>query len=115
GVAAAMGRAPRVALPLAAGTPAAYRLRLWSLDRRESSVHLAVAAPTVTVAGEGDLRKGLNLGAASGLSSSVVRVALDRPGLLRVTGDAALWCAGRGQACRPLDGELVAAPQKQAW
>jgi hypothetical protein len=110
-VASSFGRAPRVAVPLAGAASApVYRLRVWSLDRRESNVRLRVGVPTLASASEAQLRKGVALTVSAGLTAGAARLTLERPGLLRLGGDAAgLWCSAPGRACEPQEGDLVAA------
>jgi len=85
------------------GEPAArYRLRLWSLDRRGSAIHLAAAATSPPRIAERDLVRGVPVArvAGSDLPVAVAEIALDRPGLLRLE-TATPWRAS-GHIHRPL-------------
>ena len=114
-VTSSLGRRPRIAAALAS-EPVPYRLRVWSVDRREATLRLALAAPVPVTADEAQLRKGITVPAAAGLISGTVRVTLDRPGLLRVAdGVSALWCDTPGQACRAQEGDLVPAAQRRLF
>ena len=116
--ATASGRTALVAVPLrrdAAGAEA-WRLRLWSLDRRDSPVRLAAALVAAAPVAEGRLRGGVPLLAVAGLSGvTATAVDLDAPGLLQLDGaEGLLWCAEPGRGCRPA-GPVVAARERRAW
>ncbi len=108
------GREPRLELPLPLASPAplaAYRVRLWSLERRGTPVRLAVAAVTAPRISEGRLAKGAALPQVPGLEPPLAPLAaavveLAHPGLVRLQlGDAAAgWRGGAvpGQALAPL-------------
>ncbi len=114
-VASSLGRRLRLAVPLRT-EPSEYRLRAWSLDRRESNVRLEVSAPAVSVATEAQLQKGLALAGGAGTAGAAARITLARPGVFRAgDGAAPLWCFARGQACTEPDGDLLAVPERELW
>jgi hypothetical protein len=114
-VASAVGRRPRLALPLAPGGGTRYRLRLWSLDRRESNVRLHLSAPVPIAVREDALHKGVTVSTAAD-TVGAVHVALERPGIFRIPDASAwLWCESREEACRPADGALVMASGREMW
>ncbi len=115
----AVGRNVRLDLPLRIereGEPerpaAGLRLRLWSVDRRDSSVGLSVVTLAPGEASEAKLAQGLPLTAVRELpSTAAAAVSLDRPGLFRVAGEAAdlRFCTTPLVPCLPAVNGLVAA------
>jgi hypothetical protein len=106
------GRAARVALALGPrqGRPP-LRVRVWSLDRRGAKARLAASALLPLAVAEKDLARGFSLP-----KDGAAELRLDRPGLLRVEGDAAglRWCAA-GEACRESPAGVVAAHGDRVW
>ncbi len=89
--------------PLARPSNAAYRLRLWSMDQRNTAVELSalfVSPPQFT---EGDLKKGIDLSLAGGAGSSIAAAAvwIERGGLLRIPEEyrRLFWSAEVLRAC----------------
>jgi hypothetical protein len=118
----ATGRRPAIEVPLGPlpFAPAApgYRLRLWSLDRRESPVRLELAAMAPTEASEARLASGLALTALEGPGPgrAVAAVRLDRPGLLRAAAtDALRWCPAVDLPCQEARDGLVPATGERVW
>ena len=110
--------AGRSALALArSGEAQAWRLRLWSLDRRGNPVKLALAPPTVRRASESQLSRGATLSASRATlpAAAALKVSLDRPGLVAIQGDALSWCPYPGEACVPVDNGLVAPMEPVLW
>ena len=111
--AVATGRRARLEVPLGAErAPGDYRLRLWSLDRRESPVRLELAAVAVAAVSEQRLAAGLALTPVEGFGpgTAVGAVRLDRPGLLRASaGEGLRWCPGADEACQEARDGLVPA------
>ncbi|MHB8835648.1 MAG: hypothetical protein ACYC9Y_08060 [Candidatus Methylomirabilia bacterium] len=115
-----LGRTPvlELPLPIAPGGQAAprYRLRLWSLDRRGSAIHLTAAATTPPRIAERDLVRGVPVAILKGTDPpvAVAEIALDRPGLLRLA-DPMSWRAS-GRVHRPLAAaETVASRGTSIW
>ena len=84
--------------PLAKPSNARYRLRLWSMDQRDTAVELSalfVSPPRFT---EADLKKGIHLSLAEGAKTSVAAAAvrIERGGLLRIPEEfqRLRWSAG---------------------
>ncbi len=117
-VATTTGRAARLEIPLQDKTPARYRLRVWSLDRRDSPVHLSVAALAPTRYDEGRLRAGLSLAPVGDLAPPVgaATVALERPGLLKTDARSNVrWCAAPRVPCQEAASGIVAATSERLW
>jgi len=100
-------------------SPSRYRLRLWSLDRRDSPVRLTAAAIPAKRVSEAQLRAGVEMTPVAGITPSVgaAAIVLERPGLLRVEGErsALRWSSAHGQPCREVSGDLLAATGPLAW
>ena len=117
------GRTARLEVPLPPSPPGStaprYRLRLWSLDRRDSPVQLSVAAVSPPRLSEARLRAGVELAPVTGLVPAVGAsvFALDRPGLLRPEGEGRglRWSSAPGQPCQEAPGDLVAATGSLVW
>ena len=110
--------AGRSALVLARlGEADGWRLRLWSLDRRGNPVQLTVDVPSARRGSEARLGRGLSASVGRGTLPAVTAnlITLDRPGLLSITGDPALWCPHAGQACVPVENGLVAPIEPHLW
>jgi len=111
---AATGRTPRLEVSVTPGTP--QRLRVWSLDRRDSPVHVTIATLSPRARNEKALRSGTPLGPVPGTAVGVARFDLERPGLLRV-GNAPLappllrFCVDSRPCAEAPDG-IVSAPGK---
>ncbi|MFA5137639.1 MAG: hypothetical protein WC728_00285 [Elusimicrobiota bacterium] len=111
------GRNTRLDVPLRE-TPAAasgrYRLRLWSMDRRDTVVELSalfVSPPQLT---EGDLKRGIELSFVDGNRKFVAAAAvrIERGGLLRIPDEfrRLRWSAGALHACERPDEFLPVQP-----
>jgi hypothetical protein len=121
----AVGRVARLEIPLHPRTPApaeapapAYRLRVWSLDRRDSPVNVSVLALSPDAATEAHAAKGVALPAAANRRQpSALAVTLDRPGLFRVPEDesAPRWCSAPRRPCEAARNGLVAATGRRLW
>lgn len=95
---------------------AGYRLRLWSLDRRDSPIRVAAAAAAPQRVTEGDLARGVPVVGSAGSDPpvAVAEIALERPGLLRFDG-ATPWRAS-GHVHRPLAAaEATASGGRTVW
>lgn len=94
------GRAPRLIVPY--DRSRAYRLRLWSVDRRGSPIRLSAAAAVVQPGSEDDLRGGIALTAVDAVKPlRAAAVTLARPGVFRLDGDVhGVWlCGATEQLC----------------
>lgn len=89
--------------PQAQASNARYRLRLWSMDRRETAVELSALFLSPRQFNEGDLQKGIELSLAEGAGTPVAAavVRIDRGGLLRIPEEfrSLRWSAGSLRAC----------------
>lgn len=99
------------------GEAEAWRVRVWSLDRRGNPVRLAASLPRARGASEARMARATELGAGrQALPAAVaVKTNLDRPGLLAVSGDPVLWCPHAGKACIPVENGLVAPMEAELW
>jgi hypothetical protein len=95
----------------------AYRLRLWSLDRREIKIGLRVESIVPQAATEAQLQMGISLPAANPDSPApVYLIKLDHPGMFQVDDTKnQCWSPGFREACRPVQSNLVAAWQSELW
>ncbi len=95
----------------------AWRLRIWSLDRRGGPVQLGVEALTPRRVGEARMSRGAELGAGRRAlpTASALELALDRPGLLAVSGDPVSVCPAAGRACVPVENGLVSTAEPRLW
>jgi hypothetical protein len=110
--------AGRAALVVARqGRAEAWRLRLWSLDRRGNPVTLAVTQPSPRRSSEARAISTTELSAGRDTLPAGVplKVSLDRPGLLSVTGDPVLWCPHPLGACVPVENGLVSPLEAELW
>jgi hypothetical protein len=110
--------AGRAALVLARlGEADAWRLRLWSLDRRGNPVTVAVSQPGSTRSSEARMARGTELSAGRNTLPAGVplQVSLDRPGLLALSGDPVLWCPHPLQACVPANNSQVSPLSAKLW
>jgi hypothetical protein len=121
----AVGRVARLEVPLAVEQVSAsqtasrsYRLRVWSLDRRDSPVTLEVLALSPGETSEGRAARGLMLPAVAGRRQpTATSIVLDRPGLFRVPqdDDGLHWCSTPLRPCAPARNGLVSASGRQLW
>ncbi|MBI2215047.1 MAG: hypothetical protein HYU52_15470 [Acidobacteria bacterium] len=94
------GRAARLIVPH--DRSRSYRLRLWSVDRRDSPIRLSATAAAVQPGREDDLRGGVVLSAVDAVKPlRAAAVTLARPGAFRLDGDArGVWlCGATEQVC----------------
>jgi len=113
-VAAGTGREARAESAIASGRE--YRLRVWSLDRRDSPVHLTVLAPAAPRTAEAQARAGLRPGADTAGSRVVATaVAVERPGSFRVEGDGVRWCAAPLVGCVEAHTGIVSTAGPLLW
>jgi hypothetical protein len=113
-VAAGTGREARAECALAAGRE--YRLRVWSLDRRDSPAHLSVLTPSAQRTKESEARTGLRAAAEPGrprLAAAAVEV--DRPGTFQVQGEDVRWCAAPLASCAEAPGGVVSTAGPRLW
>jgi hypothetical protein len=111
----ASGRAARLEAVLPAEAAAA-RLRAWSVDRRDASARLTVAALTPPPAREQALASGLALEPVPGISPPVAALAveLERPGLLRLEDASVRWSARPGSVLADA-GAIVPVTGRRLW
>jgi len=109
GLGTATGHAPRLIVPIRTG---AYRLRLWSEDRRDSPIRLSAAAAAAQLGTEDELRAGIALTVVDAVKPlRVAAVTLVRPGVFRIDGETrGLWLCGGGEphCSEPLLGTIAA-------
>ncbi|MBI4350837.1 MAG: hypothetical protein HY550_05315 [Elusimicrobia bacterium] len=117
-IGSASGRDARLEVPLreplAPPSNVRYRLRLWSMDRRATSVELSalfVSPPQFT---EGDLKRGIDLSLAQGARTAIAAAAVrfERGGLLRIPEEfrSLRWSAGVLRACEQPENFLPVQP-----
>lgn len=89
--------------PAASPQAARYRLRLWSMDRRDTAVELSALVVSPRQLTEGDLKRGIDLSFAEGAKTSVAAAAvrIERGGLLRIPEEfqRLRWSAGVLRPC----------------
>jgi hypothetical protein len=89
--------------PLAQPSNARYRLRLWSMDQRDTAVELSALFVSPRLYGEEDLKKGIDLSLAEGARTSIAAAAvrIERGGLLRIPEEfqRLRWSAGALHPC----------------
>jgi hypothetical protein len=109
------GRVARLEAVLPPDATAA-RLRLWSVDRRDATARLTLAALAPPRAREDALASGVALAPVPGIAPplGVLAVDLDRPGLLRLDAADARWTARPGSALAAR-GELLPVAGRRAW
>ncbi len=114
-VAEAAGRSAQ--LLARTGEASSWRLRLWSLDRRGSPVTVAAELPTPKRASESRLQRGLTTSAGRSAlpAAGVLQVTIDRPGMFALGGDPVSWCPRPGEACVPVENDLVAPTDTHLW
>ncbi len=111
-------RSPRIQIPLG-DADGKYRLRLWSLDRREMRVGLSVESIRPQTATESQLLSGIPVTAPvnKGFPPAAVLVKLDRPGVFQVEADSGSYCwsPALNEACQPADENTVVAWKDEVW
>jgi len=114
-IGASTGRSARLEIPLREpGTLTAnghYRLRLWSLDRRDTVAELSASLISPTVFSEGDLRKGVSLTAAA------AAIRIERKGLLQIAEEVRhlRWSTGPLRACEEAPDGILALSGGYIW
>jgi hypothetical protein len=109
---------PTVQIELPLSDNDQLRLRLWSVDRRESPVTLTAAAVTPPHLSERLLAQGASMPPLAGFEPTVALAAVDlqRPGtLLLQTAAAGLRWSGAEQPLAPVSGNLLQAPGTTGW
>ncbi len=115
-----VGSTVRLELPLAARKEqgaGAYRLRLWSVDRRGGALSLTAVAGRARRAHEAALARGLELKPLAGLDppTGLVAVELESPGCFTLPpGTASRYAARRGAPATEA-GEVIAALEETLW
>jgi hypothetical protein len=113
-VAAGTGREARAECALAAGRE--YRLRIWSLDRRDSPAHLSVLTPSAHRTPESEARTGLRAAAEPGRPRvAAAAVEVERPGTFQVQGDDVRWCAAPLAGCAEATAGVVSTAGPLLW
>jgi hypothetical protein len=113
-VAAGTGREARAECALATGRE--YRLRIWSLDRRDSAARLSVLTPSAPRSSEDEARSGLGWGTEPGRPRvAAAAVEVDRPGTFRVQGAEVRWCPAPLVGCREAPGGIVSTAGPLLW
>jgi hypothetical protein len=116
------GKSPLIRIPLGAADASkgvSYRLRLWSMDRREMRVGLRAETIIPKNITEAQLASGISPVPAksSGLLQAAYYVKLNRPGLFQVeeySGDVC-WSGGLQESCRPAQSRPVIAWKDELW
>ena len=113
-VATSTGREARTECALTSGRD--YRLRVWSLDRRDSPVHLSVQTPAATLAAEGEARAGLRLAAPPAQPGvAAAAITIEHPGSFRVEGAGVAWCTTPLVSCAEAASGVVSSPGPRLW
>jgi hypothetical protein len=108
------GRSARLEIPLrnpgAQSLIGRYRLRLWSLDRRDTEAELSANLISPRVYTEGDLKRGIEISAAA-----VIKI--ERKGLLQtLDSDRHLrWSAGALHPCEEISDNYLAVSGGYLW
>jgi hypothetical protein len=107
----------QIELPLSGNDQ--LRLRLWSVDRRESPVTLTAAAVTPPHLSERLLAQGASVPPLAGIEPAVAMAAveLDRPGslILKTASTGLRWSGATGQPLAPVAGGILQAPGTIGW
>ncbi|MBN2370839.1 MAG: hypothetical protein JXO72_10135 [Vicinamibacteria bacterium] len=101
-----------------AAAGARYFLRLWSVNRRDTTVHVAAGALTPREAAEPDLAKGVQLDSpAQKAAPSCVAVKIDRPGLFELAGavENLRYCDTALTACGAVSHRLIPAAGRRIF
>lgn len=100
--------------PAVSTTNARYRLRLWSLDQRDTVVELSALFVSPRQFTEGDLKKGIDLPLVDGGKTNVAAAAvrIERGGLLRIPEEfqRLRWSAGVLRSCAQPENYLSVQP-----
>jgi hypothetical protein len=117
-IAGVSGQSSFLAIPVA-GEDTAYRLRVWSTDRKSAAIKLTTRFITETPASESALTSGLSLHRIDGVEPSVWAGALRpaRPGVLHIESDsdALRWTSAQGVAAQSDASALVIAGREPVW
>ncbi|MCB9763087.1 MAG: hypothetical protein H6739_25020 [Alphaproteobacteria bacterium] len=101
------------------GPATAWRLRVWSLDRRGNPVELRVDALKPARMGEAQLRRGFGVRPPSRAVGEIgaAVATLDRPGVFEPTTGAqpTWWCPTPGATCRPLSDDAIPVGEGELW
>lgn len=117
-IGSASGRNARLEIPLRDPTvspkDARYRMRLWSLDRRDTVAELSALFVSPRQFSEGDLKNGIDLSPTEGGKTSVAAAAvrIERGGLLRIPEEfqRLRWSAGVLHSCAQPENYLSVQP-----
>jgi hypothetical protein len=115
-------KSPRIQIPLGSVDTAArtaYRLRVWSLDRREMRIGLRVESIIPQTTTEVQLQSGIPIPRSTNsdpLSTAFI-IKLDHPGMFYMDDDSSnlCWSADLLKPCQPAAGNLVAAWKNELW
>jgi hypothetical protein len=117
-VAGMSGQSPFVAIPVA-GENSAYRLRVWSTDRKSAAIKLTSRFISEAPASESALTRGLALTRIDGIDPPVWAVAIKaaRPGVLHLESDSERlrWTSARDVAATSDASGLVMAGSDPVW
>lgn len=111
-VASEIGREPRLALALPAGS---MRLRVWSVDRRGDAVQVSATAVSVSRIDEASLAKGIRIAATPGLRLAPALLQIERSGAFHITGDGARAARHAGEPLEPLRHGVATADGAALW
>lgn len=118
-VGSSFGRNAHLEIPLhepgAKSTGSDYRLRLSSMDRRDTVAELSASLISSRLFSEADLKKGITLSSSAGLATAVVK--LERDGLLRIPEEyrALRWSADALSSCEETTGNFLAVKSGYVW
>ena len=113
-------RSPRIQIPLGnSGAAAKYRLRLWSLDRREISIGLHVESIAPQTATEAQLLSGISIAPTKSPATTptAVLIKLDHPGLFQADEDSAgiCWSSDLQEPCLAARDKMIVAWKDELW
>lgn len=114
----ASGRNAHLEVPLrdprAEPPNARYRLRLWSMDRRDTAVEFSSLFVSPSLFSEGDLKRGVDLSVPAGAKTFIAAAAIriERGGLLRIPAEfrQLRWSTGAHRACGQSEGVIPVQP-----
>lgn len=115
----AVGKAARLVMPVQAGQSIAHRIRVWSLDKRNTAIQLQVNAYQPVIEHEITLQRvGIPLkilpGAPPQIAIGAVRTS--QPGLYRIDkADGILWSSQPGTVLSAAENGLVASSSEYMW
>ncbi|MCP4903172.1 MAG: hypothetical protein GY906_39930 [bacterium] len=115
-IASDVGERITISVPI---TDAAYRLRIWSIDRRGGSARLQALTLTPQEIGENEFRRVVRLAAIPGFEppTAVAAVNLQRAGTLCLAGDhdGVRWTQARNRVATQVAGGFLSSTTRRGW